>query len=444
MREGALWIGAVLGVLSIAGAVAVIGLGYSLLIFRSGSMGPEIPTGSLAVARTVEAADLRVGDVVSVDTAAGARVTHRIVQIDDSGSTVSLTLKGDANQAPDDETYAISSTPRVVGSVPVLGYVVARVLSPLGILAVGAIGVVLAVIGLRSDREDRGGSGRRRKTSPARARERRPRARERVALMGAAGIAVMLTGVAVTSAAFTDVATGTSTASSAKYFTCNSAMTANNPANPFFYYKFDGNVQDSSGNGRTGTITGVVNSDPSQACERDTGSAARFNGLAGYVSSPVTSSPAVFTIELWFKAPVLNPGGKLIGYGNARTGASAQYDRHIYMTDAGQLVFGVYPNTVRTIQSPAAYNDNDWHHVVATLSSAGMRLYVDGAEVAADPGTTTAQAIGSGYWRLGYDNLNGWPTKPLTDGWLGSEDEVAVYYAAMSADEVKAHYLAGR
>ena len=60
---------------------------------------------------------------------------------------------------------------------------------------------------------------------------------------------------------------------------------------------------------------------------------------------------------------------------------------------------------MNTITTPAAYNDGLWHSVVATQSSNGMVLYVDGAEVGTNP-QTAAQDY-TGYWRIGGDTTWG-------------------------------------
>jgi hypothetical protein len=78
LRETLLNLGAGLGVMCLLAAVAAIGFGIRPLVFRSGSMGPEIGTGALGLARTVPAAELAVGDVVSVVNSRGVRVTHRV------------------------------------------------------------------------------------------------------------------------------------------------------------------------------------------------------------------------------------------------------------------------------------------------------------------------------------------------------------------------------
>jgi len=74
------------------------------LTVLSGSMEPTLPVGSLVVVRPVEAADVRIGDVVTYlpNPDDPTAVTHRVTGIThrtDGGRT--FTLQGDANDAPD-------------------------------------------------------------------------------------------------------------------------------------------------------------------------------------------------------------------------------------------------------------------------------------------------------------------------------------------------------
>jgi Concanavalin A-like lectin/glucanases superfamily len=176
--------------------------------------------------------------------------------------------------------------------------------------------------------------------------------------------------------------------------------------------------------------------------------ATKFNGHTGLVTSATkVTGPQTFSIELWFKTTT-NTGGKLIGFGNSKKGKSSSYDRQIYMLNDGQLVFGV--GATKTIEAPDAYNDGKWHDAVATLSSSGMSLYVDGSRVGTKP-ATAAQSF-SGYWRVGGDNLNGWSLDPLPNSqhltqpnsfyFRGTIGDVAVYPSALSAARVAAHYAA--
>lgn len=149
-------------------------------------------------------------------------------------------------------------------------------------------------------------------------------------------------------------------------------------------------------------------------------------------------APKTYSIETWFKTTSA-VGGKLVGLGNKQTFASNVYDHMIYLGNDGRLRFGVYTGAFVALASPAAYNNGAWHHVVATQSSAGMRLYVDGALVATN--TTTGSQTFSGYWHVGGDYISAsWPASPTSDYLQGSVDETAIYPTALSSTTVAAHY----
>ncbi|MFG2983478.1 DNRLRE domain-containing protein [Streptomyces sp. NPDC048258] len=146
---------------------------------------------------------------------------------------------------------------------------------------------------------------------------------------------------------------------------------------------------------------------------------------------------ATYTIETWFRTNTTR-GGKLFGFGNNQSRGSNQYDKHIYMTNDGRLVYGVYTGATRTVTTSAAYNDDKWRHVVATQGPGGMTLYVDGAQ----KGTlnVTTHENFSGYWHAGGDSLGGWPDRPTSEYWAGLLDETAVYPTVLSAAQVQNHY----
>lgn len=142
--RAALALAAVLGGLCLVAALAAAVLDLRPLVFRSGSMAPSIQTGDLAVAQTVPASDLAVGDVVSVETASGARVTHRIMTVTHRGDdTATLALQGDANPGVDPVPYDVETADRVVATIPHAGRVVAWFSGPLGLLLLGGYAVWL-------------------------------------------------------------------------------------------------------------------------------------------------------------------------------------------------------------------------------------------------------------------------------------------------------------
>jgi len=195
---------------------------------------------------------------------------------------------------------------------------------------------------------------------------------------------------------------------------------------------------DSSDNGSIGSyVDGVVQGAGGAI---STGTAATFDGSTGNVAlGSQRSGPSSYSTELWFKTGTTN-GGKLVGFGNAQTGMSGSYDKQVYLTNDGRLVFGVYNNGFDTVYSPAGFNDNQWHQVVATQGSAGMALYVDDHLVGSN-GASANQGY-SGYWRVGGDNLNAWPDQPSSAYFAGTIDEVAIYDSVLSAGQVDAHYTA--
>ena len=107
-------------------------------------------------------------------------------------------------------------------------------------------------------------------------------------------------------------------------------------------------------------------------------------------------------------------------------------------------MFGVYSTTTNVITSTTTVTDGAWHYTAATFSPAsGMTLYLDGAKVGVNTAPTSAES-NAGYWRIGYDNLNGWPNPPSSFYFAGNLAFVSVYTYVLSADQTQSHYLAGR
>ncbi|TFD76545.1 PKD domain-containing protein [Cryobacterium psychrophilum] len=191
----------------------------------------------------------------------------------------------------------------------------------------------------------------------------------------------------------------------------------------------------STGSGVTRNVAGAVGA----------GTASRFNGTSTGFAATSTPETAMnsFSLEAWVKTSS-KTGGKIIGFGNDATGQSTSYDRHVYMDNNGKIWFGVYPGAVTTVTSAASYNDNAWHHVVATLGANGLALFVDGTSVGTLAGTTAGEGPYEGYWRIGGDTLAGWPGA-YTSAYLAADiDEVAVYDAPLTTERIAYHSTIGR
>ena len=184
--------------------------------------------------------------------------------------------------------------------------------------------------------------------------------------------------------------------------------------------------------GVTRGADGIVQGDP----------ASIFDGTSNGTAATPTSiqAPDTFTTEAWIKTTTTS-GGKIIGYGAAATGQSNSYDRQTYMDNSGHIIFGVYTGNTVTVNSANSYNDGAWHQVVSSMGPNGMRLYIDGMLVGSRNDTTIGQPY-SGYWRVGGDNLGGWPNQPASNFIAGNIGQVAVYSTVLTRQQVVNHYVA--
>jgi len=113
--------------------------GRHTFIIGGGSMEPAIPLGAAVVVESVPAADLVVGDVVSLRTGPELKriFTHRVTRIITRDDGLWVETKGDANAQVDP---SITSTSQVIGrvtqTIPYAGFLLALLSVPSGVLLV--------------------------------------------------------------------------------------------------------------------------------------------------------------------------------------------------------------------------------------------------------------------------------------------------------------------
>lgn len=149
------FISSALFTITIVLAVLLVGvklLGLQVYTVLSGSMEPEIHTGSLIYVREIEPTKLEKGDIITYRISGNMTATHRIVEVisDESNpDNVQFRTKGDANDmvdpSPIDGDAVIGTT---IFSVPYLGYLAVYMQHPPGIYLVIAISaaIILFVI----------------------------------------------------------------------------------------------------------------------------------------------------------------------------------------------------------------------------------------------------------------------------------------------------------
>jgi hypothetical protein len=282
-----------------------------------------------------------------------------------------------------------------------------------------------------------------------------------VAVIALSGLCLLASGTPATSSGYIARLTNSTDNVTVAPVTCTQAALLDKAATPaIFQWALNdgllgvqvlGTSPDASGNNNVGNYQTAVNTFSGTtplACPRDGGNALVFTGSnpgGTYLSSSKTTiatTSSNYSIEVWFKAAT-GATGKLIGLGSSPNSASSSYDRHLYIDSTGKLVFGSYTTATQTITTTAVVTDSKWHLAVGTQSNtAGMVLYLDGIQVAANQAFTAAQAY-TGYWHVGYDNLTGWPNAPTDFYFTGQMRYAAAYAGVLTAQQAKSDYLAG-
>lgn len=440
-------------------SLAPLLFGMAVTTVASGSMEPGIRTGDVVAAASVPKDELRAKQVILFEDPAvpGRLRLHRIVSIDSTG----IVTKGDANPAVDP---MVAKPKAVVGvgviRIPFIGIPMNWLHQGETLKFAAFLGSLVALAFLA-----RADSGLRRRDREARSFERdgraeadeqhglapgrrflrmRPRTLKITVPLVAGGIITVVLlysaiGTAAHAAFFSKTASAASFAASTAFSKPWDQAT--------FHWGYSevspnqGSAVDDAGTPENGTLAGGITRPTADGNPYVT-----FDGTTGKIYSAQFpgAAPTNYSLETWFSTTTLK-GGKLIGYGNSQTGSSSSYDRHIYMTNSGQLIFGTYSGGYLTIMSPKSYNDGKFHLVTATMSTtAGAVLYVDGVAVASSATMNKSEAASNGYWRVGYDNISGWPSAPTSNFFAGSMDDTSLYPTALPASDVANHYSYGR
>ncbi|WP_159705084.1 signal peptidase I [Arthrobacter sp. 18067] len=160
LREILLNIAAAGGAVCILAVICALLFNISLIMFKTGSMSPGIPAGSLAVVREIPAREINTGDVVTVDRPGKLPITHRVQTVEPAdGSARTITMKGDANTEADPAPYVVEKVRLVLWSVPGLAQPLSAAANPvvLGATTIAVSGLVTWVLWPRNPRRRRSG-----------------------------------------------------------------------------------------------------------------------------------------------------------------------------------------------------------------------------------------------------------------------------------------------
>ncbi len=195
-------------------------------------------------------------------------------------------------------------------------------------------------------------------------------------------------------------------------------------------WHFDGNAQDSSGNGNHGTISGAT------FVTGISGQALSFDGVNDYVTSGNGSSlnfgAGYFSLSAWIKTTAMG---------------NADNEVVIYFSGSnGYYYFGIHPGNPNPNGASFIINDGStqdasygttnlfdgkWHNIVFTRDATSLKVFTDGIQEGSQP--SRGLNVGTGTTTI--SNKEG--------SWFnGIIDEVRIYNRALTASEIQANYNA--
>jgi hypothetical protein len=170
-----------------------------------------------------------------------------------------------------------------------------------------------------------------------------------------------------------------------------------------------------------------------------------------------------FYISVWFKHSTSISGTDVLIDKTYTTTPAIGDGFRVWMNSTGNMVFGVDDDATAfpedSVTSTGAYNDGQWHHLVAVKSGDqspdALRLYIDGEEAGPADTTlssTTSISDSSTILSVGSDCSVGAACATGANFWDGSIDELSLgrvssanlTYQSLTQDTIRSMYLSGK
>jgi hypothetical protein len=197
-------------------------------------------------------------------------------------------------------------------------------------------------------------------------------------------------------------------------------VTAPSSGNLVGHWKFDGNVNDSSGNGAHGTIGGdptfVAGTVGSGALDFDGDDYVTMDGVVDYIPGND------ITMSAWIKTTASGEGDWFSM--NPLSG-----NQFILCILNGDILFwegGWQPAAGVTV------NDGAWHHIAATRENMYVSIYVDGVYQSAGSYTSGVTFSEGDRWSIAQE----WDGETPSDFYTGSIDDVRIYNTSLAYEQV--------
>lgn len=208
------------------------------------------------------------------------------------------------------------------------------------------------------------------------------------------------------------------------------------------YYKFEGNVNDSSGQGNNATGTSLSYTSAGWYASGGT-----FNGSTTLVNMPSTnySIATGYTITAWIKTNTSRVSSmQIVCKDKVNYGAANRRDFQFRVDGtgapgvAGKVRFARFSNNttlVSNFASTGTVNTGNWVHVAAVFDNAvGSKIYINGVQDGSDSVTTNNQNSTDSVIRIGSTEEGA--SSGIANVFSGNTDEVSFWNRPLSASEI--------
>ncbi len=214
------------------------------------------------------------------------------------------------------------------------------------------------------------------------------------------------------------------------------------------HYEFEGNANDSSGNGNNGTEYGGV-----EYVDGIMGKAGSFDGVGSYIRKNNFSINIKndFTISTWINTNE-NPEwyNPIFSIHSGEEGFANYGDKHIslWLSEPLRVIGYQTPkNEDNGNYSQAEIsNINTWYHIIYTEVDGIQKIYINGIDTTSNKkrDTESGLIISNGFLEIGapnfWGNNGGWSENGRGKKWNGLIDDLRIYDRALSEDEIKELY----
>ena len=210
------------------------------------------------------------------------------------------------------------------------------------------------------------------------------------------------------------------------------------------WYPFNGNANDSSGNGNNAIVHGAA-----LTADRfgNLNKAYSFDGASSYLIASASALPtADWTMSVWFLSTNLSPGAAIMAYGGSSCGTSSILDMNNH--DSGLNKYSFQGGCeVNRLDAPYPSSPGyTWHHLVLTTSRSGTAIYLDGQRIGSDTTYVNNTYVAGKDLIIGAcvnNNGIGAEADQNAGYFPGSLDDIRIYNRALSSYEVQLLYHEG-